>query len=71
MEERTRRGKQRNMNRELMGTDNVGGLTVGVGKDRVGVSNGEKDTKSLNVRKCSNLNHCINRLKKEITLSSQ
>ena len=42
MEERTRRGKQRNMNRELMGTDNVGGLTVGVGKDRVGVSNGEK-----------------------------
>ena len=29
--ESRRRGKQRNMNRGLMGTDNEGGLTVGVG----------------------------------------
>ena len=33
--------KQRNMNRGLMSTDNVGGSTVGVGYS-VGVSNGEK-----------------------------
>ena len=37
------KGKQRNVNRRLMGMDNVGGLTVGVGRDGVGVSNREKD----------------------------
>ena len=37
--EKRGKGKQRNMNRGLMGTDNEGGLTVGVGEDGVGVNN--------------------------------
>ena len=32
------RGKPRNMNRGLLGTDNSGGLTVGAGDDRGGES---------------------------------
>ena len=40
--ERRGRGKPRNMNRGLMGTDIGWGMAVGMGRDGVRVSNGEK-----------------------------
>ena len=42
MEERRRRSKPRNINRGLIGMDNVRGLTVGAGRDGARVRNGEK-----------------------------
>ena len=42
MGERRDVGKSRNTNRGLMGTDNEGVLTVGVGADRARDSNGNK-----------------------------
>ena len=42
MWERWGRRKQRKMDKRLMGMDNGGGVTVGVGEDGVGISNGGK-----------------------------
>ena len=40
-------GKQRKMNRGLVGLDSGGGLAVGAGRDKVRVSKGEKSGKTV------------------------
>ena len=60
MGERRGWGKKRNTNGGLMGMDNGGGLTVGVGTDGAGVSNGEKKRQlKLNSNKKKERNHSI------------